>query len=399
MMNTDILHLGKYYPPYRGGIEGNVEILARHQSQLASVTVVAANHLRGTITEMQDGVRVVRVARYGVLASMAITPALPRHVRRYVPQLIHIHMPNPLAAASLVTIARAAPLVVTHHSDVLGRALLRCLISPVTKRVMERANVILISSQRYLDSSQELAPYRAKCRVVPLGVNAERFLAADEQAILALRRRYGADRYIAAVSRLVPYKGIDVAIRAMQNICAKLLVVGEGPQRGALDRLIRELHLEDKVVLGVRQEDIGALIHGCEVFILPSINRTESFGMAQIEAMIARRPVVNTLLDSGVPEISIDGLTGFSVTPGDALALAGAVNTLIHDRELGRRFGNAGHLRAMQLYTADRVAARVYAIYRELCPSLPHLADSPSLNLQPAASRSPEYDEMAQAGD
>ena len=367
---ADILHVGKYYPPHAGGIEAHVELLARRQSRFADVSVLVANDRPLTATELRDGIQVTRVARYGTAFSMAITPAFPIHLARYPARLTHIHVPNPMAAISETLLRRKEPLVITHHSDVLGRAFLRRMIHPFNKRMMDRADVVLVSSQRYLESSAQLAPYRGKCRVIPLGIEPEPFLHRDEQKIEAVRQRYGVDRYIIVVSRLVSYKGIDVLLYAMPSLKTKLLVIGRGPERQALQQLISELRLQDKVVMDVRQQDLVPAIQGADVLVLPSTNRTESFGLVQLEAMIAGCPVVNTSIDSGAPEVSTHGVSGLTVPPSDPEALGDAIQSLLKDDVLRKRMGQAGRARALQEYTADHLSQRVAEVYESLVPDI-----------------------------
>jgi glycosyltransferase involved in cell wall biosynthesis len=367
---ADILHVGKYYAPHQGGIESHVKSLAKRQGSHADVSVLVANDHPYTVTERVDGVQLTRVASYGVAFSMALTPSFPLHFARQPARLTHIHVPNPTAALSDVLLRRDEPLVITHHSDILGRIVLREMVQPFIHRMMKRASVILVSSHRYLESSPQLAAYRDKCQVVPLGIEPGPFLERDEERIAAVRQRYSAERYIVAVSRLVPYKGIDMLIRAMPDVDSKLLVVGYGPQRKALQRLIDELGVQHKVAMDVRQQDLVPAVQGADVFVLPSVNRTESFGMVQVEAMVAGRPVVNTSIDSGAPEVSPNGITGLTVPPSDPKALARAIQTLLYDEELRVRFGQAGRERALREYTADQVSKRVAAVYRTLIPDI-----------------------------
>ena len=377
--------MGKYYPPHAGGIESHVELLARRQSRAADVSVLIANDRPVTVKEVRERVHLTRVARYGVAFSMALTPSFPLHLARHTARLTHVHVPNPVAAISDALLRRKEPLVVTHHSDVLGRAFLRRMLHPFNHRLMDRADVILVSSHRYLESSRQLAPYGNKCQVIPLGIEPRPFLARDEAAIQRVRARYHAERYIIAVSRLVPYKGVDVLVRAMPAVDAKLLVVGYGPQRKAIGQLISDLGLEGKVALDVRQQDLVPAIQGAEVFVLPSTNRTESFGMAQVEAMIAGCPVVNTGIDSGAPEVSPHGLSGWTVPPSDPVALGEAIQSLLQDEDLRKRMGQAGRARALAEYTAEHLSERVAHVYNALVPDI-FRASVPELT---AGGRSP----------
>jgi rhamnosyl/mannosyltransferase len=99
---------------------------------------------------------------------------------------------------------------------------------------------------------------------------------------------------------------------------------------------------------------------------MPSISRSEAFGIAQLEAMACGKPIVNTRLESGVPFVSIDGETGFTVAPADANELAGAINRLLDDPDLRGRFGAAAARRAREHFRIDAMVDRTLELYREV---------------------------------
>src|SRR5581483_10631947 len=148
----------------------------------------------------------------------------------------------------------------------------------------------------------------------------------------------------------VYYKGFDVLIRAMTSVRGKLVIVGEGPLRADLERLAAERGVASKVTFTgkISHARLVALYHAADVFALASVARSEAFGIVQVEAMAAGLPVVNTRLQSGVPFVSVDGVTGLTVPPGDPQALAAAINRLLDDSALRRSFGQAGVRRATE---------------------------------------------------
>src|SRR5579883_1006623 len=134
-----ILHLGKFYPPYNGGMETHLRDLAIRQTGWASVSVVVANASSRNEHCVIEGVRVTRVARVGSIASMPLCPGLTKAIRRSPADLVHIHMPNPGAAFSLLRSGHRGRLVITHHADTMGRKSLRYLSDRYVRKVMERA--------------------------------------------------------------------------------------------------------------------------------------------------------------------------------------------------------------------------------------------------------------------
>ena len=148
----------------------------------------------------------------------------------------------------------------------------------------------------------------------------------------ALRERAGGP-ILLFVGRLVPYKGLDVLLRALPGLEAQTVIVGDGPLRGALETMVRELGIGDRVQLAgeVTDEERLAWLHACAALVLPSITRQEAFGMVQLEAMLCGRPVVSTDLPTGVPWVNVHGETGFVVRAGDAASLRGALDRLVED--------------------------------------------------------------------
>jgi rhamnosyl/mannosyltransferase len=259
-------------------------------------------------------------------------------------------------------------LIITHHADTLGRKALRRLSDPFVIRAMQRASRIIVTSRRYLDSSGELAPFRNKCRVIPIGIDMPTPTPYSSASVRDLRSRYG-DRLILSVGRLVAYKGLDVLIRAMKYVDATLLLVGSGPLASPLDSLAQTMGLAGRVVMLQSVQDLGPLFAAVSVFVLPSVTRAESLGVVQLEAMAAGLPIINTNIDSGVPEVSRDGQTGLTVPPGDEHALARAITMLLDREDLRFRYGVAARNRVLSDFTADLMAERTMELYEEVQPS------------------------------
>jgi rhamnosyl/mannosyltransferase len=360
-----ILHLGKYYPPHPGGMESHLRDLAIRQAASAQVNVIVANSARRTDRSRDEGVGVTRVGRLASIASMPICPALRSEIRNSPAHLVHIHAPNPGAAYAFLASGHPAKLVVTHHADIIGRNFLRRFSDPVVTRMMERASRILVTSHRYLESSAELAPFREKCCIVPLGIDPKIAASADSTATENLRLRFP-DGFILGLGRLVPYKGFDVLIRAMAGVDKKLLLIGIGPLHAELMRLAASEGLGDKVVMLGRVEDTRPYFAAATVFVLPSVTRAEAFGIVQLEAMAAGIPIVNTGIDSGVPEVGVHGTTAITVPPGDPTALGHALQMLLNRKDLREQLGEAAKVRVNAEFTADLMCARTMRIYEEV---------------------------------
>lgn len=359
-----ILQIGKYYPPDRGGIESHLQVLCHGLSAFADVRVLVSS-LRAPPGTFFDGpVQVVRNATHLHLAGAPLDPGLPLQIRRAGADLIHLHWPNPQAVVALLASRCHAPLVLTYHSDVVRQRRLGRLFRPLLQRALARSDAIIVSSRRYLDSSRELQRWRARCHVVPFGVPPP--AAADSTAPPALPQPW-----VLAVGRLVHYKGFAVLIDSMGYHPAHVVIVGDGPLRGALLQQAQRLGVADRLHLFAQVTDLTAWYRGASLFVLPSIERSEAFGIVQLEAMSHGLPVINTELDSGVPEVSRHGETGLTVPPGDPVALGGAIAALLADSATRQRFGEAARRRWQTHFTVRRMVDQIVDVYRIVLDSGP----------------------------
>jgi rhamnosyl/mannosyltransferase len=197
---------------------------------------------------------------------------------------------------------------------------------------------------------------------VPYGIEPAAAPPVDRDVVAALRNRYG-PRLVLAVGRLTAYKGFEYLIHAMTDVDARLLIVGEGPCRPQLERAVATLGLQDRVTLLGDIPDVAPYYQACDLFVLPSISRNEAFGLVQLEAMAAGKPVVNTSIDSGVLHACPPGLVGRTVPPADPSALAEAIRQLLADPDLRRTLGAAGRARVAAEFSAAAMVRETLTIY------------------------------------
>jgi glycosyltransferase involved in cell wall biosynthesis len=373
-MSTDlaglrVVHLGKYYPPHMGGIETHLETLCPLlQKEIPDLRVVVASDNATCSDEMTGGVQVHRAATWFHLAGAPICPSLISFIKREQPDMVHIHWPNPFAVLALLASGYRGKLVMTYHSDVVRQRTWANFFAPFLNRVLSLCDAIIVTSPDYLTSSSVLKSYHNKCRVVPYGIDTH-WLSTDSSMREAkeIRNRFPGS-IILAVGRLIYYKGFEFLVEAMRKVQANALIIGDGLLRKELEQRADRAGVRDNVhFLGeIKNEDTRPYYQACDVFVLPSVARSEAFGIVQLEAMACGKPVINTQLDSGVPFVSRHGETGFTVLPGNADALAAAINQLIEDEGLRHRLGEAGRHRMAAEFTAERMVERTLVLYREI---------------------------------
>jgi rhamnosyl/mannosyltransferase len=371
-----ILYVYKDYYPVVGGIENHIRIICQGLKEYPDIepTVLVTNMTGKTAIEEIDGVRVIKTARLATVSSAPISLSLFTWMRRLDADITHLHFPYPIGEMAYLFAGRSRKMVITYHSDIVRQKYLLQLYKPFLHRLLVRADAITVSNPNYIQSSPYLGPLAAKCKVIAHGADLSR-LAATETVlgqVKEIRRRY-ASPLLLFVGLLRYYKGLPFLIEAMSQIDAKLLVVGQGPQGEEWQALTRQRGLEDRVIfLGrISDREVLALYHACDVFVLPSIHRSESWGAVQVEAMACGKPVVCTELGTGTSFVNLNGITGLVVPPQDSAALAEAINCLLANPELRRRMGRAGRERAQQELSADVMVKRLIQLYQEVMSSNP----------------------------
>lgn len=395
-----VLHIGKYFPPFAGGMENFLaDLLKASIDKGIRVSAIVHDHrrrLRSGTSQSQpagfaqeyspatgyESAAIYRVPELGSLLYVPLSPQFPFWLRRAIraerPDILHLHLPNTSAFWALcVPEARAIPWVVHWQSDVVSSDLDRRLrfaypfYKPFEQAVLDRAEKVIVTSPPYLGGSDALRPWRVKCRIVPLGVDPTRiFKASPDDRSVAEQYWSGADFRILSVGRLTYYKGHEHLISAMQQFtegCA--VIVGEGVRRTILENTISELGVHHRVVLAgsLPPQQLHALMETCDCMCLPSIERTEAFGMVLLEGMAHRKPsVVSDVYGSGVGWVIQHGRTGLLVPPADPSALAEAFRRLYADRASLSRMGRQGWERYQSMFRIERVSREILEVYKEI---------------------------------
>jgi len=206
-----------------------------------------------------------------------------------------------------------------------------------------------------------------KVRTIHNGCDLRRFNPV-ESSQSRLRGALGfqpGDLILLVAARLEPQKGHRVLLDALPPVRrdfpnVRLVCVGDGELRGALEQQARDLHLDDIVRFIGYQPNIPEWLGLADVSVLPSF--FEGLPLVAIESLAAARPMVATAVD-GTPEVILDGQTGLTVPPGDPDALAKALTRLLRDPELRRRLGQAGRSFVLEHFTQERQIEQTQQLY------------------------------------
>ncbi len=326
-----------------------------------------------------------RVPSMGQWLYTPMSPTFPyrlrKLIRQFKPEILQLHLPNPSAFWVLFSRAcRAIPWVVHWHSDVVipeKSHTMEIVYRPYQqfeKRLLRRAHKIIATSPNYRDFSPQLRPHLAKCEVIPLGIDPSRLLiASSEQTQFAEQCWQNPGLRLLVVGRLSHYKGHEVLLHALTHCEGmQLICVGEGECRWDLLTNITTHGLQDRVkLLGFCDDGLtAALMATCDVLVLPSVARSEAFGMVLLEAMIWGKPVVASEIEgSGTAFVVEQGQHGLTFPAGNAGALAQALQRL-QSSELRQQLGEQGRAALPRQFHIDAVVEQLRELYpRVLSPA------------------------------
>lgn len=270
---------------------------------------------------------------------------LMREIRGLRPELVHTHLVHADLYGALAA-GRATLVSTKHNDDPFRTGPFRHAERLLTRRA---ARVICITESLARFNRERVGLPAEKLEVVHYGMDEP----PGAWAPTALELPAG--KIVVAVARLVPQKGLDIAIGAMARLDATLVVLGEGPERERLEALARAHDV--RLLLPGRVGDVASVLAQADVLVHPA--RWEGFGLALLEAMLAGLPVVATRVSS-IPEIVADGETGILVPPDDPVALRAALERVLKDPG---ELGVAGLARARAEFSVARMAARTLTVY------------------------------------
>jgi rhamnosyl/mannosyltransferase len=366
--------LNKYYFPHLGGIEFHIRDLAAGLlGRGVDVNALVANEGPELVEDVVDGVDVRRLRRLVAYSSTPIAPSMRGEIRALEnrvepPDLVHLHSPYPWGEVSWKGSRSALPSVLSYHSDIVRQRVMGTAYRPLLERVLDSVDLIVAGSPNMVEHSPLLNQRADKVRVVPYGIDVDKYSATPERVRRAQELRAGRERPIVLfVGRLVYYKGADILVEAMANVDADAVIVGNGPLESELRERVFALDMTERFTFLPPQpdEELAAWYRAADIFCLPSVARSEAFGLVQIEAHASGTPAISTDLTTGVPFANLDGVTGLTVPVGDVDALTCAVAKLAGDDELRARLGRQAQERALSEFTIPRMAQDMVAVYDE----------------------------------
>jgi len=384
-----VLHIGKYFPPFRGGMETYLRDLMRAMTEVqVQSSALVHDHLRSfrstlsSLNTPEGQLPVLRAARWMNLSFAPVSPGFPftllQMIKREKPDLLHVHLPNASAFWALtLPQARRLPWVVHWHSDVpeamfASRAWLKPLASlyrSLEGALLRRAARIIVTSPPYLESSQTLSAFSEKCVVIPLGIPPPAAAEAFHETS-ATAEVLNASLKVLCVGRLSYYKGFSVLLEAISHLTdVELQLVGDGELNDELQALAAALAVDSRVTFrgSLSDDELEAAWAWCDCLCLPSIERTEAFGVVLLEAMSRGKAcIVSDVYGSGMGWVVEDGVTGLKVEPGNAQALSKGLRAASADRAVLARMGRTAEAKFRQRLDIAISAHQVRKVYEDV---------------------------------
>ena len=288
--------------------------------------------------------------------------------------LLHVHYAIPHASAAwmaqqiLATHGVRVPFITTLHGTDITLVGRDASFEPVITFAMERSNAVTAVSESLRRDTYEHFPLKREIRVIPNFIRLDRYAG---KADAGLRQRFApnGEKLLVHVSNFRPVKRVEDVVRVFfkvrEKLPAKLLLIGDGPDRDRIEAMCRMSDCDAVVFMGkmVSPEDVVA---SCDLFLLTS--ETESFGLAALEAMACGVPVVSTNT-GGTPEVNTHGVSGYLSDVGDVESMAAhSLEILSSDASLERFRKGALHEAAR--FSVDSVLPQYEALYDEVLADL-----------------------------
>jgi rhamnosyl/mannosyltransferase len=355
------------YEPDIGGVETTVKEYADFLKQYDDVVVLCINKRFSLKTDIENrnGVKVYRCASFGTYLSMPVSLIFFFYLYflSRKADVIHIHEPFPLASMGSFLLPTNKKIFVTWHSDIIKQKAVKKIVDFFQKKLCKKANVIQATSDYLVSFSSVLPLFKQKVITIPSAINPALYQNID---LTNIHLPELPEDYVLFLGRFAYYKGLFVLLEAIENIKEDIpfVITGDGELkdeiRAKVEASKKNITLIDRFVT---EDEKKFLLKNCKFLVFPSIYPSEAFGLLQLEAMIYGKPVINTNLPTGVPWVSLHNVSGLTVNPFDADALAKSIKILYTDTTLYGKLSTGAKKRVMENFTSDIVNMKLYNLY------------------------------------
>lgn len=367
-----IVQVSRFAKPHIGGIEEVIEQInsSLPDDKYQKEVICCSNTEKSSV---ENGVKYTRCRYLFDFAANSISPHLFFKMMFLKTDIIHFHMPviqNVVIWFILyhLGLLRYKKIIVTYHSDVVGYDKYMKYFGGIYRYFLSKVDKFHVLSPDLIESSDLLREFKDKCTVIPYGIELSKDNSNDDK-VAEIKNKYAGKKIIFSCGRLVKYKGFKYAIEAMKNIDnAVYLLGGNGTLKEEFVNYIKENNLSEKVILlgSVSDEDLDSYYKACDIYLFPSVMKSEAFGIVQLEAMCYGKPVINTYLGTGVNFVSLNNETGLTVEPCNSEQLSNAVKTLCDNNDLRNEYGNNAKNRVETVFNLENLKKCYSDFFKDL---------------------------------
>ncbi len=365
-----VVQLVKYYDPCQGGMETVVKNIVEGVidcSTNINFTVYSNNHEQNFVksVDLKNRETIIKEITPAYLKSQPLNlryPSLKKLIEDN--DVIHHHYPFPTMEVTLLRYLKQMTnkkFVITWHANIKNSrwSWIERIYNPLIEKLLDRADTIIVTSPQLFEASTILQKYKEKIQLIPLSF--------DPKFSSIVSKKFPSERCfeLLFVGKLRKYKGVEYLIKAIVNLDVKLKIVGNGEEFQILKDLVKLLNIENKVVFisNANDDELMECYKKADLFVLPSINEAEAFGVVQLEALANGLPVINTNLKSGVPYVSLNNYSGITVEPKNSDKLSEAIEKIISNKELYELY-SSNALERVKAFSREKMSESYKEIYK-----------------------------------
>ncbi len=354
-----ILVVNKYFY-HIGGIEEVVRSIAGISDKDLNITVLACKSEQNFYTNKTYTAKIKIKKTITTIFStpLSLSFATSLIFEYFRNDVIHLHSPYPFAEVivSILSILKRKKIIITYHSDIIKQKLIFNILYVFLRFLFVKSDAICVTSP-FLSGAKLLIGLENKIIILPIGI---------EDKFDSFNRDYNKGEYLLFVGRLVYYKGLKILVSAIKDIDLSLKIVGSGPLEFELRNEIENLGIKERVQIltNVSDHDLIDLYKNSICFILPSIEKTEAFGIVQLQAMSSGLPVINTELGTGVSWVARNMEEAITVKPNNIYEMKRAIMEFRNSFTLRAKLGSAGRLRFEKKFKIDSMLEKYVDLYK-----------------------------------
>lgn len=371
-----VLQFGKAFPPIKklGGVEKVMEYFyyGLNESKIHCDVLGVNDRFKTEVDNYSNDGLVFRESLLfrakSTFFSVSLIFKLLKIQNNY--DIIHVHLPDPMALLALFITRPKSKIIIHWHSNILRQKYAYLIVKFFETWLLKRSDLILCTTPNYSINNHVLEPYKNKISYVIIGLNID-FLSLDKELETKINDKYESKNKLIYVGRFVYYKGIEYLVRAMSLVKSDcvLFLVGSGELREDIEELVNELDIKNKVVfLGeLNDSDKFTYIKSSEMLVLPSIYKTEAYGIVQVEAMALGLPVLSTKIQgSGVDWVNKNDESGVIVAPENSEEMAEAIDKVFLNSDFRIKISKGAKNRYATLFTKEKMISELITKYKEV---------------------------------